>query len=76
MEDRNPSPPPEFDKDIDLYKADSVGGTAISKHWVLKTLMEIINVRSVMHLLNLKIGEIISSEFWVSHSQLSKTNTE
>ena len=45
MEDRNPSPPPEFDKDSDLYKADSVGGTAISKQWVLKTLMEIINVR-------------------------------
>lgn len=42
MEDRNPSPPPEFDNE-EIYRPDSVGNTAISKHWVLTTLMEIIN---------------------------------
>lgn len=44
MEDRNPSPPPEVEKDPDVYLPDNVGDTAISKQWVLATLMEIINV--------------------------------
>ena len=43
MEDRNPSPPPEFENE-EVYRADSVGNTAISKQWVLTTLMEMINV--------------------------------
>ena len=47
MDDRNPSPPPEFENESDVYRPDIVGETAISKQWVLTTLMDIINV-SVM----------------------------
>ncbi|XP_076806470.1 protein saal1-like [Clavelina lepadiformis] len=43
MDDRNPSPPPEFEDESDVYRPDIVGGTAISKQWVLTTLMDIIN---------------------------------
>ena len=41
--DRNPSPPPEFENNYE-FRSDKIGESAISKQWVLATLMEIINV--------------------------------
>jgi len=42
MDRRNPSPPPEFE-DNQEFRTDKIGDSAISKQWVLATLMEIIN---------------------------------
>jgi len=53
MEDRNPSPPPEVEEEPDVYLPDIVGDTVISKHWVLTTLMDLINVSVVCIYCNL-----------------------
>ncbi|CAH1787799.1 unnamed protein product [Owenia fusiformis] len=40
--ERNPEPPPELAKSMDLLNADNIGGTVFSKHWVFSTLMKLI----------------------------------
>ena len=48
---RNPSPPPEFENNQE-FRSDKIGESAISKQWVLATLMEIINVRLLINRLD------------------------
>ena len=42
--DRNPSPPPEIAENEELLKAESIGNTAFSKHWLFTTLIKLIEV--------------------------------
>ncbi|ESO97530.1 hypothetical protein LOTGIDRAFT_104281, partial [Lottia gigantea] len=40
--DRNPSPPPELQANIEASSGDCIGQTAFSKHWLFTTLMKLI----------------------------------
>ncbi|XP_045175608.2 protein saal1-like [Mercenaria mercenaria] len=40
--DRNPSPPPEIAEHPELLRAESIGNTAFSKHWLFTTLIKLI----------------------------------
>lgn len=42
--DRNPSPPPELAEHPELLRAESIGNTAFSKHWLFTTLIKLIEV--------------------------------
>ena len=42
--DINPPPPPEFAENPDLLRAESIGNTAFSKHWLFSTLIKLIEV--------------------------------
>ncbi|KAK6178561.1 hypothetical protein SNE40_013323 [Patella caerulea] len=41
--DRNPSPPQELQQNLEAVFGDSIGQTAFSKHWVLTTLMRLMD---------------------------------